>query len=167
MGTGVPLLNEYKQEFVFKRLPQTILGGLKLRLGYDAPIYAYLNQLLVFGIPFVLGGLFTLLVELDTIKDYIAVCVFGASVTTYVLLAQLISFLVQVRILYALYILTLSQTSLGFYVSAVEVFRKHCGKRRNCSLSFSLSHSVFYPFAEFSAILIKFEVVVCNFFQFV
>ena len=29
--------------------------------------------------------------------------------------------------------LTLSQTSPGFYVSAVQVFRKHCGKRRNCS----------------------------------
>ena len=29
--------------------------------------------------------------------------------------------------------LTLSQTSPGFYVSAVQVFWKHCGKRRNCS----------------------------------
>ena len=29
--------------------------------------------------------------------------------------------------------LTLSQTSPDFYVSAVEVFWKHCGKRRNCS----------------------------------
>ena len=26
-----------------------------------------------------------------------------------------------------------SQTSPGFYVSAVQVFWKHCGKRRNCS----------------------------------
>ena len=29
-------------------------------------------------------------------------------------------------------ILTLSQTSPGFYVYAVQVFWKHCGKRRNC-----------------------------------
>ena len=29
--------------------------------------------------------------------------------------------------------LTLSQTSPGFYVLAVQVFWKHCGKRRNCS----------------------------------
>ena len=29
--------------------------------------------------------------------------------------------------------LTLSQTSPGFHVSAVQVFGKHCGKRRNCS----------------------------------
>ena len=28
---------------------------------------------------------------------------------------------------------TLSQTSPGFYVSAVQVLWKHCGKRRNCS----------------------------------
>ena len=27
----------------------------------------------------------------------------------------------------------LSQTSPGFYMSAVQVFRKHHGKRRNCS----------------------------------
>ena len=30
-------------------------------------------------------------------------------------------------------LLTLSQTSPDFYVSAVLVFGKHCGKRRNCS----------------------------------
>ena len=30
--------------------------------------------------------------------------------------------------------LTLSQTSPGFYVSAVQIFWKHCRKRRNCSL---------------------------------
>ena len=28
--------------------------------------------------------------------------------------------------------LTLSQTIAGFYVSAIQVFWKHCGKRRNC-----------------------------------
>ena len=30
--------------------------------------------------------------------------------------------------------LTLSQTIPGFYVSVVQAFWKHCGKRRNCSL---------------------------------
>ena len=30
-------------------------------------------------------------------------------------------------------ILTLSPTSPGFYVSALQVLGKHCGKRRNCS----------------------------------
>lgn len=44
MGAGVPLLNEYKQEFVWKRLPQTIFGGPKLKIGYDAPAYVYITQ---------------------------------------------------------------------------------------------------------------------------
>ena len=30
--------------------------------------------------------------------------------------------------------LTLSKTSPGFHLSAMQVFWKHCGKRRNCSL---------------------------------
>ena len=32
--------------------------------------------------------------------------------------------------------------------------------------TFSFSHCVFYPFGELSAILIKFEIVVCKLFQF-
>ena len=35
------------------------------------------------------------------------------------------------------WLLTLSQTSPGFYVSAVQVFWKHCGKKRNCLLLFT------------------------------
>ena len=33
---------------------------------------------------------------------------------------------------YTINFLVLSKTSPGFYLSAVQVFRKHCGKRRNC-----------------------------------
>ena len=33
----------------------------------------------------------------------------------------------------AITFLTLSQTSPGFYASAVQLFGKHCEKRRNCS----------------------------------
>ena len=45
--------------------------------------------------------------------------------------------------------LTLSQTSPGFYVSAVQVFWKHCGKRRNCSLrAISPFPTVFSPLLE-------------------
>ena len=38
------------------------------------------------------------------------------------------------------------QTSPGVYVSAVQVFWNHCGKRRNLLITsnFSFSHSVFY-----------------------
>ena len=44
--------------------------------------------------------------------------------------------------------LTLSQTNPGFYMSAVQVFWKHCGKREKLLITsnFSFSHSVFYPF---------------------
>ena len=41
-------------------------------------------------------------------------------------------------------LLILSQTSPCFYVSAVQAFRKHYGKRRNCSFS----HSVSYLFSS-------------------
>ena len=64
--------------------------------------------------------------------------------------------------------LTLSQTSPGFYVSAVHVFWKHYGKRKKLLITsnFSFFPSVFYPFEEFSAIFNKFEIVVCKLFQF-
>ena len=63
--------------------------------------------------------------------------------------------------------LTLSQTSLGFYVSAVQAFWKHCGKRRNYSQrAISPFPTVFSTcFGEHSAIFIKFEIVVCKPFQ--
>uniref|UniRef100_A0A8C2F4X7 Pecanex-like protein n=1 Tax=Cyprinus carpio TaxID=7962 RepID=A0A8C2F4X7_CYPCA len=39
MGPDVPLLSDYKQEFFWKRFPQTVLGGPRLKLGYCAPAY--------------------------------------------------------------------------------------------------------------------------------
>lgn len=95
MGTGIPLLNEYKQEFFWKRFPQTVLGGPKLRLGYDAPVYVYLNQAVLFILPFLIGGIFTLFVELNVLQDYIAVIVYGVTMFLFVLLAQLITTVVQ------------------------------------------------------------------------
>ena len=43
------------------------------------------------------------------------------------------------------YLLTLSQTSSSFNVSAVQVFWKHCGKRRNCNEQFLLFPECFLP----------------------
>ena len=59
-------------------------------------------------------------------------------------------------------LLTLSQTSPGIYVSAEQVFGKHCWKRRNLLVTsnFSFSHSLFYPFGEHSATVIQFEIIV-------
>ena len=65
--------------------------------------------------------------------------------------------------------LTLSQTSPDFYASAVQVFTKHYGERRNCSL-ISPFPTVFSTLLEncppFSAIYIKFEIDACKLFQF-
>ena len=59
---------------------------------------------------------------------------------------------------------TLSQTNFCFNVSAVLVFWKCCGKRRNCNFSFF--QSVYYLFGELSAIFIKLKIVICKLFQF-
>ena len=65
------------------------------------------------------------------------------------------------------YLLSLSQTSPGFHVFAVQVFRKHWEKEKLLVMrDFSFSHTVFYPYGELSAIFIKFEIVICNLFQF-
>ena len=65
-------------------------------------------------------------------------------------------------------ILTLSQISPDFYVSAVQVFWKHYGKKEKLLVTsnFSFSHSVFYSYRILSAIFIQSEIVVCKLFQF-
>ena len=65
--------------------------------------------------------------------------------------------------------LTLSQTSPGFYVSAIHVFENTAGKgeiARNEQFRLVTPFpSVFYLFGELSAICIKFKIVVCKLFQ--
>ena len=60
------------------------------------------------------------------------------------------------------------QTSAGFYMSTVQVFRKHCGKKEKLltKSNFFFTHSVFYPLGELSAIFIRFKIVVCKVFEF-
>ncbi|NWI56015.1 PCX4 protein, partial [Calyptomena viridis] len=70
MGPDVPLLNDYKQEFFLKRFPQTVLGGPRFKLGYCAPPYIYVNQIILFLMPWVWGGVGTLLYQLGVVKDY-------------------------------------------------------------------------------------------------
>lgn len=86
MESSAPLLNDYKLAFFAKRFPQTLFGGLKLRLGYEAPFYVYLNQVVFFLAPFVLGGIFTGLSESSfvpsTICCYVVASLVTCSVTT-------------------------------------------------------------------------------------
>ncbi|KAJ8290318.1 hypothetical protein GJAV_G00011360 [Gymnothorax javanicus] len=77
MGPDVPLLNEYKQEFFWKRFPQTVLGGPHFKLGYCAPPYVYVNQVILFLTPWVLGGVSTLLYQMQLLEDYYAAALSG------------------------------------------------------------------------------------------
>ncbi|NWH25520.1 PCX4 protein, partial [Grus americana] len=77
MGPDVPLLNDYKQEFFLKRFPQTVLGGPRFKLGYCAPPYIYVNQIILFLTPWVLGGVGTLLYQLGIMKDYYTAALSG------------------------------------------------------------------------------------------
>lgn len=77
MGPDVPLLNDYKQEFFWKRFPQTILGGPRLKLGYCAPPYVYVHQLVLFLTPWLLGGIGTLLYQLRVLDEACAGVVSG------------------------------------------------------------------------------------------
>ncbi|NXA10504.1 PCX4 protein, partial [Sapayoa aenigma] len=77
MGPDVPLLNDYKQEFFLKRFPQTVLGGPRFKLGYCAPPYVYVNQIILFLVPWVWGGVGTLLYQLGVMKDYCTAALSG------------------------------------------------------------------------------------------
>ncbi|NWV92580.1 PCX4 protein, partial [Machaerirhynchus nigripectus] len=77
MGPDVPLLNDYKQEFFLKRFPQTVLGGPRFKLGYCAPPYIYVNQIILFLTPWVWGGVGTLLYQLGVMKDYCTTALSG------------------------------------------------------------------------------------------
>lgn len=95
MGSGIPLLNEYKQDFFLKRLPQTILGGPKMKLGYEAPIYVYLSQICLFLFPFILAGIFTTFVELNFLQSEVAAYIYGAAMSLFVISVQILSTICQ------------------------------------------------------------------------
>ncbi|XP_047922222.2 pecanex-like protein 4 isoform X2 [Anser cygnoides] len=89
MGPDVPLLNDYKQEFFLKRFPQTVLGGPRFKLGYCAPPYIYVNQIILFLMPWVLGGVGTLLYQLDVMKDYYTAALSGGLMFVTALILQM------------------------------------------------------------------------------
>ncbi|NXR46317.1 PCX4 protein, partial [Hippolais icterina] len=77
MGPDVPLLNDYKQEFFLKRFPQTVLGGPRFKLGYCAPPYIYVNQIILFLTPWLWGGVGTLLYQLGVMRDFCTAALSG------------------------------------------------------------------------------------------
>ena len=60
--------------------------------------------------------------------------------------------------------LTLSQTSPGFYMSALELFLKILWEKEKLLVTsnFSFSNSVFFPFGELSVTFITVKIVVCK-----
>ncbi|KAM3918887.1 pecanex-like protein 4 [Leptodactylus fuscus] len=94
MGPDVPLLNDYKQEFFWKRFPQTVLGGPRFKLGYSAPPYIYINQVILFLTPWVLGGVGTVLYEVHILEDYYAATLSAG-------LMLIVSFVIQLLNQYA------------------------------------------------------------------
>lgn len=91
MSPDAPLLNDYKQDFFLKRFPQTVLGGARLNLGYCAPPYIYVNQIILFLMPWVLGGIGTLVYQLGILKDYYAAALSGGLMLLTAVIIQLTS----------------------------------------------------------------------------
>ena len=66
------------------------------------------------------------------------------------------------------WLLTLSQTSPGLYVSAVLSLLKTLSEKEKLLFTskFSFSQNDFYPSGELSANLVNFEIIVCKLCQF-
>ncbi|KAM8783019.1 pecanex-like protein 4 isoform 2-T2 [Rhynchonycteris naso] len=94
MSPDVPLLNDYKKDFLLKRFTQTVLGGPRLKLGYCAPPYVYINQIILFLMPWVWGGIGTLLYQLGILEDYYTAALSGG-------LMLFTAFIIQVTSFYA------------------------------------------------------------------
>ncbi|XP_077180060.1 pecanex-like protein 4 [Paroedura picta] len=77
MGPDVPLLDYHKRSFLLRRLAQTALGGPRLKLGQSAPAYVYVNQIVLLLMPWALGGVGTILYQLDVLPDYGAASLSG------------------------------------------------------------------------------------------
>lgn len=92
MGPDVPLLNGHKQEFLLKRFPQTVLGGPRFKLGHCAPAYIYVNQIILFLIPWGLGGVGTLLYQLSVLQDYCTAAISGGLMLAAAIIIQATSF---------------------------------------------------------------------------
>lgn len=64
--TVAPLLNIYKQKFLIKRIIQNLFGGLILAFDSDdsrIPFSIYLIQLVLFFVPFLIGGILILITD--------------------------------------------------------------------------------------------------------
>ncbi|XP_069495004.1 pecanex-like protein 4 [Ambystoma mexicanum] len=91
MGPDVPLLNDYKQDFFWKRFPQTVFGGPRFKLGYCAPSYIYFNQIVLFLTPWLFGGAGTVFYELGSQKDLFCALLSGGLMLVAAFIIQIIN----------------------------------------------------------------------------
>lgn len=91
MGPDVPLLNDYKQEFFWKRFPQTVFGGPRFKLGYCAPPYVYVNQVVLFLTPWLFGGAGTVFYEFRPQKDFYCTVLSGSLMLVAAFVIQIIN----------------------------------------------------------------------------
>ena len=71
--TDAPFINEYKLKFLLKRLAKTLFGGLiltKINADLRVPWYVYPIQLILFVMPFVIGGIFILIRDLVNMSGW-------------------------------------------------------------------------------------------------
>eukprot|EP00794_Sanderia_malayensis_P019841 gene19841-21783_t len=83
-----PLLNDYKYDYFTRRLPQTISGGLRLKIGSHLPIYIYFLQLLFFLVPLLIASLLTIPAETNPDLRIAFSYVYGALMFSIMLLTH-------------------------------------------------------------------------------
>ena len=94
-----PFLNEYKQKFLFKRLIQTLFGGLILKIDSETrvPWFIYFFQIVFYLIPFVFGGIFILVTDLTGFNRLYISFIGGGVFMIYMFLLKLIVLIVSSR----------------------------------------------------------------------
>ncbi|EDV29124.1 uncharacterized protein TRIADDRAFT_37100 [Trichoplax adhaerens] len=96
-GEYAPLINDYKAEFFWRRFVRTILGGPNVYLHFKAPRYIYFFQILLLFVPWILGGIFTIFVELIpssiNIPSLYYAIIYGGIITAYSFILHYISYI--------------------------------------------------------------------------
>lgn len=99
-STSSPLLNDYKRNFVLKRLLQTILGGpiFKFSSSIKSPAYIYILQIILYLLPFVFGGISILIHDLVNTKQWnLYISIIAGSLYFLLILSLKISLLIIVN----------------------------------------------------------------------
>ncbi|XP_076042751.1 pecanex-like protein 4 [Oratosquilla oratoria] len=86
-----PLVNDYKKPFIYRRILETFLGGLRLILGDDVPFYVFLFQVLFFIVPPVMISTFISLHIRNALSFSASIFSCGATIFIYAMILQLLS----------------------------------------------------------------------------